>query len=348
MENVERTSETLPKDPVKEYGLVTEGEGQSLLFKDRETAERAVNPRNPDRRMYGALPHLKSPDETANLFREEAKYFSKTYTPKEPGSPPWRDASYAEGVILFEAKFGKKLSAFAEEILANYPPIPDAKPGKELSIFGLSGSGKSTALEAIRELYGSKVVEMDSDTVRMNLLGKMMRDVELENGATLDEVRQQLIHNNISGSLYFLLNHLTKELKARGYNVIRSSTMPEPGADLSVYVSHPDGIDPRKVTDEQLPEVAKTLFERTQKRVSGDDNYDWEHAETITRFEDMKPVTVQVPERVHGIFVKTLRDNILGNPATKFVELSNERVEDPQARKAHYKAFFEEKLGKKE
>ncbi len=348
MTDEKRLHEVTPTDPVKDFGLAIEGEKQSPLFKDRATAEKATNPWNPDRRIYGAVPHLKAPGEAVELFKEEAGYFSKTYKTKEPGAPPWRDASYAEGMILFEAKFGKKLSEFAEEILAHYPPLPDAKPGKELSIFGLSGSGKSTALEAIRELYGSKVVEMDSDTVRFNLLAKMMRDVELANGATLDEVRKQLIHNNISGSLYLLLHHLTKELKARGYSVVRSSTMPEAGADVSVYVSHPDGIDPRKVTDEQLPEAAKNLFERTQKRVSGDDDYDWEHAETVTSFESMKPVTVQVPERVHGIFVKTLRDNVLSNPNTKYVELSNERLEDPSARKAHYKAFFEKTLGKAE
>jgi hypothetical protein len=345
MVNEHEVTETGPKDFVKEFGLKVEGKNQSPLFKDRATAEKFSYPWNPGQRAYGALPHLKPIAETLESFKDEARYFSKTYTTKEAGAPSWRDESYGEGMILFEAKFGKKLSEFAEEILAKYPPLPEEKPGKELSIFGLSGSGKSTALEAIHDLYGSKVVEMDSDTVRFNLLARMVRDVEIENGASLDEVRQNLIHNKLSGPLYLLLNHLTKELKSRGYSVIRSSTMPEPGSDLLVYIAHPDGVDPRKVRDEEIPTVGKTLFDRTQTRVQGDDNYDWDNAETITRFEDMKPVTVRVPERVHGIFIKNLR-GVLTNPPAGLLELSNQRLDDPEARKAQYRTFFKNALDK--
>ncbi len=347
MVNEHGVAEAAPKDLVKEFGLKVEGENQYPLFKDRATAEKFAYPWNPGRRAYGALPHLNPVAETLESFKDEARFFSKTYTTKEAGAPPWRDESYGEGMILFEAKFGKKLSAFAEEILAQYPPLPDAKPGKELSVFGLSGSGKSTALEAIHDLYGSKVVEMDSDTVRFNLLARMVKDIEMENGASLDEVRQNLIHNNLSGPLYLLLNHLTKELKSRGYSVVRSSTMPESGVDLLVYIAHPDGVDPRKVTDEEIPVVGKTLFERTQTRVQGDDDYDWEHAETVTRFEDMKPVTVQVPERVHGIFIKNLR-GVLSNPPAGLLEFPNHRIDDPAARKTQYRTFFEKALGKAE
>jgi len=326
-------AEQKPADPVESYGLVLEGKDKSPLFGDRTTAEDFRYPWNKDRRAYGALPHLHSPAESAQLFREEAAYFSKHYSPKEPGAPSWRDASFAEGAIMFEAKFGKRLSEFAEEILQQYPPKQDARKGHELSLFGLSGSGKSTVIDAAKELFGSNTVVMDSDTVRFNLLAKMVKEVEMANGADLPEVRQQLIHNNISGALYFLLNHLTKELKDRGYNVIRSSTMPETSADVAVYLPHPDGIDPRNITDDQLPDVAKRLFERTQNRVHGDDDYDWEHAETITDFNRMPNVTVQVPERVHGIFVKTLREE-LGKQGVR--SLKNERMEDPSARKELY------------
>jgi hypothetical protein len=324
-----------PIDPVERYGLETEGEEKSPLFGDRAAAEDFRYPWNKARRAYGALPHLKSAKETLALFRDEAEYFSKHYTTKEPGAPSWRDASYAEGAIMFEAKFGKRLSAFAEEILAHYPPVKDAHKGRELSFFGLSGAGKSTAIEAARELLGKRTVVMDSDTVRFNLLAKMIKEVETSNGAELDEVRQQLIHNNISGALYFLLNHVSKELKDRGYNIIRSSTMPEQNADAVVYLSHPDGIDPREITDEQLPETAKKLFERTQGRVGGPDDYDWEQAETITDFNKMKNVTVQVPEPVHGIFVKNLRE-ALKQPNIR--SLKNERIDDPVARKQAYQA----------
>ena len=123
--------------------------------------------------------------------------------------------------------------------------------------------------------------------------------------------------------------------------------MPESGVDLLVYIAHPDGVDPRKVTDEEIPVVGKTLFERTQTRVQGDDDYDWEHAETVTRFEDMKPVTVQVPERVHGIFIKNLR-GVLSNPPAGLLEFPNHRIDDPAARKTQYRTFFEKALGKAE
>ena len=328
-------AEQKPIDPIESYGLEIEGERKVLLFGDRATAENFRNPGNRDQRVYGALPYLKSPEETAQLFRDEAAYFSKYYTPKEQGAPPWRDGFYAKGVIMFEAKFGKRLSEFAEEILQQYPPISDAQQGGELRLFGLSGSGKSTAINAAKDLLGSSTIVMDSDTVRYNLLAKMIKEVEMAHGADLAEVRQYLMHNTISGALYFLLHHITKELRSRGYHVIRSSTMPETGSGVAVYLSHPDGIDPQKVTDEQLPEVAKRLFERTQSRIADKDDYDWEHAETITDFNGMHDVTVQVPESVHGNFVKTLR-RTLRQPGIRF--LHNERIDDPLARKEWYQA----------
>ncbi len=325
-------------DSVEAYGLVMEGEEASPLFGDRAAAEDFRYPWNKDRRAYGALPHLKSAEESVNVFLEEAKYFGRHYTPKEPGAPEWRDASFAEGMILFEAKFGKKLSDFTEEILQHYPQRAGGNEGKELHVFGLSGSGKSTAIEAIKESLESGAVVMDSDTVRFNLLAKMVKEVEMTHGASLLEVRQHLLHNNLSGALYLLLNHVKKELTSRGYNIISASVMPETGTVPSLYLPHPDGIDPRTITDEQIPEVAKRLFERTQARVQGDDNYDWEHAETITDFNQMSEVTVQVPERVHGSFLKNIR-TALSQPDIHM--LQNERIDDPIARKEAYKAQLE-------
>ncbi len=325
----------VPRDFVEEYGLVTEGEKTSPLLLGKEAAEKAAPPWNPNRRSYGAVPFLKSRDESLALFRGEAAYFGRTYKTKEPGAPPWRDAAYAEGMILYEAKFGEKLSELAEEILSQYPSIEGADKGKVISLFGLSGSGKSTALEALREIYGDQLIEMDSDTVRYNLFGKKIQEVEMENGATLDEVRNHLMHNNISGSMYLLLDHLTKTLKDRGYMIVRSSTMPEFGADAIVYLQHPDGIDPRRISDEEISDKAGVLFARTESRVDGPDDFDWDHRQTVTRFEDMKQVTVQVPQQVHGIFIKNLR-GILSNPSIAYKELTNERIDDPTERKKHY------------
>lgn len=336
-----------PVDPVKAYKLAvedsTDGKTKmSPLFGDKEAAQSFSYPWMPGRPAYGALPHLKSKEESLELFREEAEYFGKHYQPGEAGAPPWRDNSYAEGTILFEAKFGKKLSEFSEEILSQYPFVSDKK-GKMISLFGLSGSGKSTAIEAIQESLGANTVVMDSDTVRYNLLGKMIKDAELANGATLEQVRNDLMHNNISGSMYFLLHHLTKELQDRGYTVVRSSTMPEPSADATFYVEHSDGIDPSTITDEQLPEIAKGLFERTQGRTHGADDYDWDHAETVTDFDHMKPVTVQVPERVHAIFVKNVRAE-LEKGAGRITRLKNPKIEDPHEREQNFVAQLKQVL----
>ena len=144
------------------------------------------------------------------------------------------------------------------------------------------------------------------------------------------------MHNNISGALYLLLDFLTKTLRARGYTVVRSSTMPQLGADATIYLPHPDGIDPRRVADEDIPTVARTLFERTQARVGEKDDYDLVHAHTELDFQRMRPVSVQVPLRVHEAFLKSLRAT-LNNPSVHYMELSSERIDDPAARKVHYK-----------
>jgi len=284
-----------------------------ILSKSKEDLEDFRNPWAPDRRAYGALPNFGKRDEIMSRFPEEAEYFKKHYTPGEKGRPAWMDPSYAEGVVLFEMKFDEPLSSFCEDILAHYPDL--GKKGKEISIFGLSGSGKSTVTETINKKFGSDIVIMDSDTVRFNLLAKMVKEVEEKGGADLDEIRNHLMHNNISGPLYFATNYVAKELKERGYTVIESSTQPTSGADVTIYVEHPDGIDPSEIIgdEEKQKEVAGMLYKRTEARVDGPDDYDWDNAETVTDFNNMESVSVQVPQRVHEIFVKnvgqTLKDS---------------------------------------
>lgn len=309
------------------YGVTSEKSG--LLSKDQTTMEKFANPWQPYRRAFGALPYFDKRPEIVAHFADEAIYFGKHY--KTGQGPEWRDPLYAEGVLVFEMKFGKRLSEFAEEILAHYPDLK--KQGKEISVFGLSGAGKSTALEALKEVVGPDAIVLDSDTVRFNLLAKMVKDVELAAGADLDEVRNQLIHNNISGALYFLLNHVTGELRERGYTVIRSSTQPTSGNDVTLYIEHPDGIDPRQITDEQIPAMAKELYNRTQSRVNGPDNYDWHHAETITNFNHMTNVTLQVPERVHEIFLKEVRTALEKGKDGSIRMLKNPKIDDPIERK---------------
>lgn len=317
-------------------------EKSQLLTADQTTLERFTNPWAPDRRAFGALPHFAERDAIVEHFAEEAKYFGKHYQTGQ--GPEWRDPFYAEGDMLFELKFGKRLSEFAEEILAHYPPL-GGKKGKEVSLFGLSGAGKSTVVEAVKEQLGDGTVVMDSDTVRFNLFAKMVKDVETTAGASVDEVRNQLIHNNISGSLYFLLNHVTKELRERGYNVVQASTQPTHGADVTIYIEHPDGIDPRTISDEQLPAVAKQLYDRTQNRVHGSDDFDWESGETITDFNKMENVTVQVPERVHNIFVKNVREALQKDTAGNIKTLRNPLNNDPVERQAALGTQIKELLG---
>lgn len=302
-----------------------------LLASDQKTVEKTLNLWDSTSRRFGALPHFEERTRIVADFADEAKYFSKHYV--VGAGPLWRDSSYASGVLLFELKFGKKLSAFVEEILANYPDLHTT--GKEISVFGLSGSGKSSMCEAIAKELGDDVIIMDSDTVRFNLLGRMIRDVEIASGASLKEVRESLIHNSISGSLYFALNHISKELKQRGYTVVTSSTLPSPAADAVVYIEHPEGIDPRvfSTTDER-DHAAKTLFERTQARVDGSDNFDWEHAETVTDFRKMKPVTVRVPQHIHALFLKNIAAALAGGSNIHIIK--NPPIDDVKVRDANF------------
>ena len=334
------------KGALLEYGV--DVEKSTLLSQPREVVEGFRAPWTPDRRSYGAVPHFDKRDEIIKHFPEEAAFFAQHYTPGDKSRPAWMDPSYGEGTLLFEMKFGKRLSEFCKEILENYPDLQKDKPGKEISVFGLSGAGKSTVVEVMREKLGAGTIVIDSDTVRFNLMGKMMKDVEMAGGATLDEVRGQLIHNNISGPLYFGLNYVIKELKARGYDVVQSSTQPMAGADVTLYVEHPDGIKPEEISADdvaKIGEVAHTLFERTQGRISGSDNYDWDNAKTVTRFEDMVGVSVQVPEKVHNIFVKNVGETLRRAPEGSIQRVHNEKIDDSEARRQALEREVERLLG---
>ena len=337
------------KKALEEFGVFPET--SELLSGSQRYLENATFGAHSKDRMYGALPYFGRREEIAANINKELAILSKHYDPKEELA--WRSKIYAEGADLFEMKFGRKLSEFAEEILAHYPDLH--KEGRVISVFGLSGSGKSIAIEAYREHLNSQantVVMIDSDTVRYNLFAKMVKEAELSaldpndtqgREAKGEEVKQ-LIHNRISGSLYFLLNHVSHELKNRGYTVFMSSTQPSPGADETIYVEHPDGIDVKNIPDNQeeapkaLAHVAKELHSRTEQRVSGKDNYDWDKAETITDFNVMHSVTVQVPEDIHMRLAAKVaeflngdtnnRIKILHNPVTTDVATRNKNFAD--------------------
>ena len=105
------------------------------------------------------------------------------------------------------------------------------------------------------------------------------------------------------------------------------------GADKIIYVEHPDNVDPVAMlgNEEKQKEVAHRLFERTQSRIGGLDNYDWSQAETITDFRNMIDVSVRVPERIHEAFLKNVGQslNSLGDSVTR---LPNPQVSDVEER----------------
>ncbi|MBP7134433.1 hypothetical protein KBA73_04425 [Patescibacteria group bacterium] len=333
-------------DAFELFGIDLEGEFAPYLLTctDRGAAEKIAFDSNPQKRKYGALPHFLPAAAAQAYFAEEAPYFLHHYSPNAPGTHPSQNVHYAEGIVLFYEKFGTHLAEFTETVLAHYPLLPTQSKGLELSLFGLSGSGKTTAMQAIAELYGPKVILMDSDTVRYNFFAKMISDVEQAAGASFTDIRNNLIHTRLSGALYLCLAIVCKELKRRGYLVVTASTMPKQEADEIIYLSHPDGIDPRRIPEERRREVAATLFARTQARVPEVDNYAWENAQTVTDFRKMVPVSVQVPEEIHMIFLKNVRKTLL-NKELSIRELNNFRIEDPEAQKKYYRRFFERVLG---
>lgn len=300
------------------------------LSGEKATAEAYMNAFYPGSPRYGTMPNFENGPAIVAGFTEEAAKLGFTQSPDKQSNKMG-----AEGILLFELKFGIPLSEFAKQILDKYPskdPSGDTKKGKIISLFGLSGSGKSTIAEVLQERYADDLIIMDSDTMKYNLLAKMVKDAEATAGIDAQGIKDKaLMHNAISGALYVLIDRVSKELVDRGYMVVKSSSRPEQQADVKIYVEHPDGINPTDIEDVDVPAVAKTLFERTQARVNGADDYDWDHAETVLDFRQMKPVTVQVPEGAHAAFLRGRKKELAADP--NIVRLANPRIDDPEDRK---------------
>lgn len=300
------------------------------------------------RPMFGVLPNFDRRDVILARLPEEVAFFEQAVDLKR--FPEWKRKSHLEGLLIYEMKFGQPLSQLANEILAHYPPRGYA-PGRKISIFGLSGAGKSTAVEALREVSGLEgAVVMDNDTVRYNLFAKKFKDADGAAGASVDELRQ-LIHNRISGALYLTLEYVTEMLKRQGYDVVISSTFPAEDSDVEVYVEHCK-VDPRaaikpgtkEYDDEAMDRMARTLFEFTQKRIEAHDNYDWDRAETITDFRRMREVTLRVPEAIHRNFVRALGKSLLERESIQ--TLRNPEESDSKRRKEALKEQLTRLLGK--
>lgn len=333
--------QTIARKALGYYEVIPER--SAIIFKDKHTLEQAITDGIPERKLYGSLPYFSQRDTILRHFASEDRYFGKYYDPRT--DPRRRGRLNAEGMLFYEMKFGERLSVFTDSVLAHYPK--KTSPGRDISLFGLSGSGKSTALSAMREYLGPEAIFMDNDTARYNLLAKKVRDAEMKNGVGLEEVRNNLMHNALSSPLYFLLNHVARELSGRGYQVVRSAVQPGDSSDTIIYLEHPDGIDPRHITDDELPEAAHTLYERTHGRLHERDTYDWAHAETVTDFRAMKDVSVDVPERSHLTMLKSLRTT-LSDPRYRDIPiLKNEKTTDAIERKEKIFQQLEKIFGKK-
>ena len=103
-----------------------------------------------------------------------------------------------------------------------------------------------------------------------------------------------------------------------------------------MYVEHPTVrpdellLTGRDNQDNEIIEpVAKELYEVTQRRVQGPDNYNWAHLHTELDFRQMIPVTVQVPEKIHVNFVKKIHSYLQDHP--EVVRITNPYSENAQA-----------------
>lgn len=298
------------------------------------------------RPMFGKLPHFNRRDALISRLPEEIAFFEQALDIKK--FPEWKRKAHLEGLLLYGMKFGQSLSQLVKEILAHYPPRGYA-PGRKISIFGLSGAGKSTAVEVLREIHElTDAVVIDNDTVRYNLFAKKFKDADGAAGATVDELRQ-LIVNRISGALYLTLEYVTAMLKRQGYGVVISSVFPAEDSDIEVYVEHCK-VDPRaaiktgkkEYDDRAMDRMAKALFEFTQKRIEAHDNYDWDKAETITDFRKMKEVILRIPEAIHRNFVRALGKSLLERDSIQ--TLLNPEEPDPKRRRQALKEQLERLL----
>ncbi len=322
-----------------EWGLRVGGEkpdavAAHLIEGSQESAEKFEV--QPGRAAFGSMPFFGNRDAILARFAEEKAFFEQEVDMK--AFPEWKRKFYAAGALAYELKFGKPLSSLVESILVHYPPKKDTKPGKKISLCGLSGSGKSTALEAVREVLGSDAVVMDSDTTRFNLFAADVQVAESKGGASPEQVQDRIQNSAISGSMYLALEYVTNALRKLGYDVVIAGTSPSEGSDKVLYVEHRT-IDPRVIgvsgnEDKDKAEVAvaaRQLFEVTEKRVPGSDSYDWSQAEQITRFEDMRDVSVRVPEFVHGKFVGNLKKELATRSG--IISIKNPENSDAAARK---------------
>lgn len=326
---------------LEKYGLATTGDAPdqasvALLTQSQDETENFVfNGQN----AFGSMPFFERRQEVLARVNESLDFFNGVID--LDSLPLWKKRMYVKGMIAYELKFGKPLSDLVKEILTNYPTHNVAR-GKKISVCGLSGSGKSTSLEALREILGDDGVIIDSDTARYNLFAKDVKDAEEQRGISRGEIQQRIHNSVISGSMYLSLEYVTQVLRDRGYDVVISGTSPAEGADKTIYIEH-RLLNPRTIgasgekekDDLEIANAAHALFEITQTRVSSNDSYDWDNANQITNFNEMTDVSVRVPEFVHGMFIRNLRRDL--DTRSDIISITNPESADPQIRKTHLK-----------
>lgn len=278
----------------------------------REALEKAAM--RSGRRLYGALPHYGDLQAHLTGTGQDLEAFEAAGIKL--------DERQTQAVLLHRLKFGDSIHSLIGAVIASLPDL--GKKGRILGVYGLSGCGKSLLAEGIKESSGRKdVIVLDSDSCRCNLLGAPIRDLELANGATLDEVRNHLLHNPAaSGILYVTLETVAAVLRSFGYTLVMSATAPARNADVVYYVAHPD-VDPASLDVpedlnsaepqyEAFQRAAALLARITDERCPGQpDTFDWTRGQTTNPFW-MVDVVVKVPAFVHKIFIGNVKKMLAG------------------------------------
>lgn len=274
---------------------------------------------------YGSVPGMKDLDNHLLALQDDIEYFKK--------SGIILGTREINSILLYRLKFNHSITKLTEAILAHYPII--GKQGKSISLFGLSGSGKSLAMDAISEFYGEKIIVIDSDKTRINLFAKLVKDLETANGNVVNGVSSTLLHVPISGPLYTAIAYVVQILKNRGYIVIQASLGVNRNTDEIYYLEHRD-VDiqnleiPEDPEQEQSPEFVQAVTKLsaiTTIRFLEKDGFDWENPKQETDFRKMHNIIVDVSPKTHAHFIKEVKKLLETLPNIKIIQ--NPKTNNP-------------------
>ena len=281
---------------------------------------------------YGSVPGMNDLESHLVALQDDIEYFKK--------SGIILGTREINSMLLYRLKFNHSITKLTESILSHYPII--GNQGKSISLFGLAGSGKSLAIDALSKFYGEKLVVIDSDKTRINLFAKLVKDLETANGNVVNGVSSTLLHVPISGPLYTAIAYVIQILKNRGYTVIQASLGVNRNTDEVYYLEHRD-VDiqnleiPEDPEQEQSPEFIQAVTKLsaiTTIRFLEKDGFDWKNPKQETDFRKMHNIIVDVSPKTHAHFiieVKKLLETlpnikIIHNPKTDNTEEAKKNI----------------------